>query len=76
MGLTDATWTNIINAIVTCVLAWIAYKQSQLKGQVTEVQNQVQKVEDKAAVREVKLDDVAKQVEAVHTAVAANRNQL
>lgn len=70
--MTDATWTNIVNAVVTCVLAWIAYQNAKLKSQVTEVKTQVAEVNDKAEVRAVKLDAVAEKVDEIHNSIPPN----
>lgn len=63
--MTDATWANIIQGIVTIILAWIAYQNAKLKTQVTEVS-------DKAEVRATKLDAVAEKVDEIHNSIPPN----
>lgn len=63
--MTDATWTNIINGLVTVALAFIAYLQLKLKSQA-----------DKAAVkseaRSDKLNEISTKVGELQDSIPSN----
>lgn len=63
--MTDATWTNIINGIVTVLLAYIAFRQAQLKAQV-------QDAAIKSDERTTKLDNIADKVSEIHDSIPMN----
>jgi len=63
--MTDATWTNLINGFVTVLLAYIAFRQAQLKSQVKEVAA-------KADERSGKLDEVITKCDEIHQSIPPN----
>lgn len=63
--MTDATWTNLINGVVTVLLAYIAFRQSQLKSQVKDVAA-------KADERSGKLDEVIIKCDEIHQSIPPN----
>ena len=77
--MTDATWTNLINAVVTVLLAYIAYRQQQLKTQCKDVADAVSEVKDKAIVAAIKseqrtdkLDVLTTKIEEIHNSIPPN----
>ena len=71
--MTDATWTNLINAVVTIILALIAYQQARLKNQITTQATEVKDKLDTASVksdeRTAKIVDIATKVEDIHNSI-------
>jgi len=67
--MTDVSWPSLINTFINTVgmvlMAYIAFRQAQLKTQVKDI-------DTKADERSGKLDEVVTKVDEIHNSIPAN----